>query len=94
MDSFSPAAFQTLNFHSPPWFGKSSLKDQKLTNNGTSEELNKTFAKVRNILHLDEETAEFAPLSNPKIRWCKTIGHAEFSVTHSMDTHGIMTMKK
>ena len=51
----------------------------------TSEELNATFEKVGNDFHFDEVTAEFAPFRDLKIRWCRTMGHADFSVSDYLE---------
>ena len=51
----------------------------------TSEELNATFEKVGNDFHFDEVTAEFAPYRDLKVRWCRMMRHADFSVSDYLE---------
>ena len=47
----------------------------------TSEELNRTFQKVGNDFGFENVEAEFLPFRDLKVKWCRTINNASFTVS-------------
>ena len=47
----------------------------------TSEELNMTFQKVGNDFGFENVEAEFSPFRDLKVKWCRTIDNASFTVS-------------
>ena len=47
----------------------------------TSEELNMTFQKVGNNFGFESVEAEFSPFRDLKVKWCRTLNNASFTVS-------------
>ena len=58
-----------------------ALKIKELNKMVTSEELNMTFQKVGNDFGFENVDAEFSPFRDLKVKWCRTINNASFTVS-------------